>query len=116
QYSWPSSLITPVNEINALNIPGQYFSFDSDAGAYYTKADPQIRWYPSASALFAGGDERVLAMEQSHEFAGFLFQTTNLSTQNLAVLHALDRYLAQDHYYFRTSTIRVSPYSSAEWE
>lgn len=118
QYSWPPSLMTSVKEINTLQVPGQYFSFDSDAGAYYTKADPQINWYPSASsyALFAGGNASVIAMERSHKFTGFLIQTTNLSAQNLAELHVLKRYLAADPYYYLTSTIRVSPYSSAVWK
>jgi hypothetical protein len=118
QYSWPSSLMTPIREINTLQIPGQYFSFDSDAGTYYTTANPQIKWYPAASAhaLFTGGEQQVIAMEQSHKFTGFLFQTTNLSSQDLAMLHVLERYLTKDSYYFRTSAIRVSPYGDAVWE
>jgi 4-amino-4-deoxy-L-arabinose transferase-like glycosyltransferase len=118
QYSWPSSIMTPIKEINELALPGQYFSFDSDTGSYYTQSDPQIVWYPSAAAyaLFSGGDAPVIAMEQSHEFTGFLFQTTNLNAQNLAELHVLDRYLAADPYYNETSTFRVSPYSNGVWE
>jgi 4-amino-4-deoxy-L-arabinose transferase-like glycosyltransferase len=118
QYSWPSSIMAPIKEINTLELPGRYFSFDSDTGAYYTQGDPQIQWYSSAAAyaLFSGGDAPVIAMEQSHEFTGFLFQTTNLNASNLAELHLLDRYLAADPYYNRTSTFRVSPYSKGVWE
>jgi hypothetical protein len=118
QYSWPSSIMTPIKEIKALDIPGQYFSFDSDAGAYYTTADPQIEWYPSASAyaLFSGGDGQVIAMERSHKFTGFLLQTNDLSAQNLAELHVLYRCLAADPYYYQTSTVRVNSYGSAVWK
>jgi 4-amino-4-deoxy-L-arabinose transferase-like glycosyltransferase len=118
QYSWPSSIMTPISEINQLDLPGSYFSFDSDTGQYYTQADPRIEWYPSASAyaLFAGGDAPVIQMERSHEFTGFLFQTTNLNAQNLAELHVLEHSLASDPYYNKTSTFRVSPYTAGVWE
>jgi hypothetical protein len=118
QYSWPSTVMTPISEINELELPGQYFSFDSDTGAFYTQSDPQIEWYSSAAAyaLFSGGDAPVIAMEQSHKFTGFLFQTTNLNAQNLAELHVLERYLAADPYYNKTSTFRVSPYTEGVWE
>jgi hypothetical protein len=36
QYSWPASILTPVSTIQTLNISGQYFSFDPDAGEFYT--------------------------------------------------------------------------------
>lgn len=118
QYSWPSSIMTPISEIIQLNLPGQYFSFDSDTAQFYTQNNPGIDWYPSASAyaLFAGGNEPIIAMEQSHEFTGFLFQTTNLNAQNLAELHVLDRLLASDPYYNETSTTRVSPYTRGFWQ
>ena len=45
-----------------------------------------------------------------------MFQTTNLSAQNLAELHVLDRLLASDPYYFETGTIRVSPYTKGFWQ
>jgi len=114
QYSWPSSIMSPVKEIDALELPGRYFSFDSDTGAYYTQNDQQIQWSSSAAAyaLFAGGNAPVIAMERSHEFTGFLFQTSNLNAKNLAELHLLDRYLAADPYYNKTSTFRGSPYST----
>jgi Dolichyl-phosphate-mannose-protein mannosyltransferase len=118
QYSWPSSIMTPISEINRLDLPGQYFSFDSDTGQFYTQNNPGIYWYPSASAyaLFAGGNEPVIAMEQSHRFTGFLFQTTNLNAQNLVELHVLDRLLASDPYYNETSVNRVSPYTKGVWQ
>ena len=37
QYSWPSSIMKPISEINQLNLPGQYFSFDSDTAQFYTQ-------------------------------------------------------------------------------
>jgi hypothetical protein len=36
QYSWPASILTPISTIQTLNISGQYFSFDSDAGEFFT--------------------------------------------------------------------------------
>ncbi len=118
QYSWPSTIMQPIKEINDLQLPGQYFSFDSDTGSYYTQGNPRIEWYASAFsyALFAGGSTPVIAMEQSHRFTGFLFQTTNLNAQNLAELHVLEHYLSADPYYNKTSTFRVSPYTSGVWE
>jgi hypothetical protein len=118
QYSWPSSIMGPIGEIEKLDIPGQYFSFDSDAGAYYTEGNQDLTWYSAAEAysIFGQGAAKVVEMEKSHEFTGFLFQTTNLSGQNLAELHVLQGLLASDSYYFETSTFRVSPYSNAIWE
>lgn len=118
QYSWPSSVMEPISEIKNLNISGQYFSFDADAGSYYTEGDPRIVWYSAAEAysIFGQGSSKVVAMEKSHEFTGFLFQTTNLSGQNLGELHILQRLLASDPYYFETSTFPVSPYSKAVWQ
>jgi len=118
EYSWPSSIIQPINEIKSLNIPGRYFSFDSDSGQYYTQENQAIVWYPTASAfsLFSQGLPQVVAMEKSHEFTGFLFQTTNLSSQDLSELHVLQRMLAADHYYYKTSTVPVSPYTKAVWQ
>lgn len=118
QYGWPSSVMEPINEIKTLDISGEYFSFDSDAGQYYTEGNQAISWYSAAEAysIFGQGTQKVIAMEQSHEFTGFLFQTTNLSGQNLAELHVLQGLLAKDPYYFKTSTFRVSPYSTAVWQ
>jgi hypothetical protein len=118
QYSWPSSIMGPIGEMEKLNVAGQYFSFDSDAGAYYTEGNQAISWYSAAEAysLFGQGANKVVEMEESHEFTGFLFQTTNLSGQNLAELRVLQRLLASDHYYFETSTFRVNPYTKAIWE
>jgi hypothetical protein len=118
QYSWPSSIMGPIGVIEKLNIPGQYFSFDSDAGSYYTGGNQEIAWYSAAEAysIFGQGTAKVVEMEKSHEFTGFLFQTTNLSGQNLQELHVLQGLLASDRYYFETSTFRVSPYSKAIWE
>jgi hypothetical protein len=118
QYSWPSSIMEPINEIKALNISGEYFSFDADAGQYYTQGEPGIDWYSAAEAysIFGQGLPQVLAAEKSHEFTAFLFQTTNLSAQNLSELHALQRTLASDPYYFKTSTFPVSPYTKAVWQ
>ncbi len=113
QYSWPASVLEPVNVVQELNIPGQYFSFDSDTASYYTTTDQGIEWYSSAEAysVFGQGVAQVIQLEQSHQFVGFMFQTTNLSAQNLSELRVLDRYLAADPYYFKTGTFRVSPYS-----
>jgi hypothetical protein len=118
EFSWPSSIMTPVSEIETLNIPGQYFSFDADTAAYYTQQYPGIEWRPSAVAysIFTQGPQQVGAAEKSHEFAGFLFQPNGLSGQNQSELQLLERMLASDHYYFETATFRVSPYSTAEWE
>jgi Dolichyl-phosphate-mannose-protein mannosyltransferase len=118
QYSWPPSIMEPISEIKSLNISGVYFSFDSDAGQYYTQSEPGIYWYSAAEAysIFGQGLPQVIAAEKSHEFTGFLFQTTNLSAQNLSELHALQRILASDPYYFKTSTFPVSPYSKAVWQ
>jgi Dolichyl-phosphate-mannose-protein mannosyltransferase len=118
QYSWPSSVMEPISEIKSLDISGTYFSFDSDAGQYYTEGNQEINWYSAAEAysIFGQGAAKVVAMEKSHEFTGFLFQTTNLSGQNLAELHILQSLLASDHYYFETSSFRVSPYSKAVWQ
>jgi hypothetical protein len=118
QYSWPASVLTPISAIQKLNIPGQYFSFDSDAGAFYTQGDTGIHWYSAAEAysIFGQGLTRVIQTEKGHEFTGFMFQTTNLSGQNLSELHVLDRLLASDPYYFETGTYRVSAYSKAVWQ
>jgi 4-amino-4-deoxy-L-arabinose transferase-like glycosyltransferase len=118
QYSWPSSIMAPINEIEALNIPGQYFGFDAETGEYYTQGNAQIDWYPAADAysIFSQGVSKVVETEKSHEFTGFLFQPTYLSSQNLSELHVLERLLATDHYYFEVSTFRVSPYTNAVWQ
>lgn len=118
QYSWPASILTPVNVIKTLNIPGQYLSFDSDTAGFYTQGDPGINWYSSGAAysIFGQGLQKVIETEKSHEFTGFLFQTSNLSTQNIYELHVLDQVLASDPYYFETGTYRVSPYSKAVWQ
>jgi hypothetical protein len=118
EFSWPSSIIKPLNEIKSLNIPGQYFSFDSDSGEYYTQSDPSIVWYPAARAfsLFSEGTPQVVAMEKSHKFTGFLFQTTDLVSRDLGELRVLQRLLASDHYYFKTSTVPVGPYTKAVWQ
>jgi hypothetical protein len=118
QYSWPASVLTPIKSIQTLNIPGQYFSFDSDAGEFYTRSDSGIDWYPAAEAysIFGQGLQQVIQTEKSHEFTGFLFQTTNLSAQNQSELRVLDQLLASDHYYFETATYKVSAYSTAVWQ
>ena len=118
QYSWPASILTPVSLIQKLNIPGQYLSFDSDTAGYYTQSDPGINWYSSGEAysIFGQGVQKVIETEKSHEFTGLLFQTSNLSTQNIYELHVLDQALAADPYYFETGTYRVSPYSKAVWQ
>jgi hypothetical protein len=118
QYSWPASILTPVSLIQKLNIPGQYLSFDSDTAGYYTQSNPGINWYSSGEAysIFGQGVQKVIETEKSHEFTGFLFQTSNLSTQNIYELHVLDQVLASDPYYFETGTYRVSPYSKAVWQ
>jgi hypothetical protein len=67
-------------------------------------------------SIFGQGLPEVIAMEKSHEFTAFLFQTTNLSSQNLGELHVLQRLLASDSYYFKTSTFPVSPYTKAVWQ
>ena len=82
------------------------------------QSNPGINWYPSAKAysIFGQGLAEVIRAEKSHEFTGFVFQTTNLSTQNLIELHALERLLASDPYYFETgkfgSTRTVKPYGN----
>jgi Dolichyl-phosphate-mannose-protein mannosyltransferase len=118
QYSWPSSIMVPINEIKILNIPGQYFSFDSDTGEYYTQGNPAIVWYSAAEAysIFGQGLSQVIATEKSHKFTGFLFQTTNLSGQNLNELHVFQQLLASDPYYNKTSTVPVNPYTKAVWQ
>jgi Dolichyl-phosphate-mannose-protein mannosyltransferase len=118
QYSWPASILTPVSVIKQLNIPGQYLSFDSDTAGFYTQGDPRIDWYPSAIAysIFGQGLPKVIQIEESHQFTGFLFQTSNLSPQNVSELHALDRVLASDPYYFETGTFKVDPYTKAVWQ
>jgi Dolichyl-phosphate-mannose-protein mannosyltransferase len=118
QYSWPASIIQPINVIKVLNITGQYFSFDSDTGEFYTQGDPRVNWYPAAEAesIFGQGLPKVIQTEKSHEFVGFLFQTTNLSAENLRELHVLDRFLASDPYYFETATFRVNSYTKAVWQ
>jgi hypothetical protein len=118
QYSWPSSIMEPISVIEKLNIPGEYFSFDSDAGEFYTQGDPKIAWYPAseASSIFGQGLQKVVQTEKSHRFTGFLFQTTNLSAQSLRELHVLDRLLASDPYYFETSTFKVNSYTKAVWQ
>jgi hypothetical protein len=118
QYSWPSSIMSPINQIEKLNIPGQYFSFDSETGAYYTQGNPGIVWYPSADAysIFVQGLSEVTAAEKSHEFTGFLFEPTDLSAQDRGELRVFERLLASDPYYFETGTFQVSPYTKAKWE
>jgi hypothetical protein len=118
QYSWPASILTPIKVIQTLNIPGQYFSFDSDAGQYYTRGQTGINWYSSAEAysIFGRGLPQVIEAEKSHKFTGFMFQTTNLSAQNLSELHVLERLLASDPYYFETGTYRVDAYTKAVWQ
>ena len=118
QYSWPASILTPVNVIKDLNIPGQYLSFDSDTAGFYTQGDPRIDWYPSAIAysIFGQGLPKVIQIEKRHQFTGFLFQTSDLSPQNVSELHALDRVLAADPYYFETGTFKVNPYTKAVWQ
>jgi hypothetical protein len=118
QYSWPASILQPINVIQALNIPGQYFSFDSDAGEFYTQDSSAIDWYPAAEAnsIFGQGLPKVIQTEKSHEFTGFLFQTTNLSAESLRELHVLDQLLASDPYYYETGTFRVNSYTKAVWQ
>jgi hypothetical protein len=118
QYSWPASIMEPVGEIKTLNIAGQYFSFDADTSGFYTQDDPGIVWFPGADAysIFGQGLSKVIAVEKSHEFTGFLFQTSNLSTGNVVELKALDTVLAADPYYFETSTFPVTPYTKAVWQ
>jgi hypothetical protein len=118
QYSWPASILKPINVIQTLNIPGEYFSFDSDAGEFYTQGNAGINWYPAAEAnsIFGQGLPKVIQTEKSHEFTGFLFQTTNLSAESLSELHVLDRLLASDPYYFETGTYRVNGYTKAVWQ
>jgi 4-amino-4-deoxy-L-arabinose transferase-like glycosyltransferase len=118
QYSWPDSVMSPVSEIESLNIPGQYFSFESETGAYYTQRDPAIVWHPSADSysIFVQGISKVTEAEKSHQFVGFLFDPADLSAQDQGELGVLERLLASDHYYFETGKFPVSPYSKAEWE
>jgi Dolichyl-phosphate-mannose-protein mannosyltransferase len=118
QYSWPSSIMEPISVIEKLNIPGEYFSFDSDTGEFYTQGDPKIDWYPAseANSIFGQGLQKVVQTEKGHQFTGFLFQTTNLSAQSLSELHVLDRLLASDPYYFETGTFKVNPYTKAVWQ
>jgi hypothetical protein len=118
QYSWPASILKPISVIQTLNIPGEYFSFDSDAGEFYTQGNAAINWYPAAEAnsIFGQGLPKVIETEKSHEFTGFLFQTTNLSAESLSELHVLDRLLAADPYYFETGTYRVNSYTKAVWQ
>lgn len=118
EYSWPSSIMDPIDEIKTLNIPGQYFSFDADSAGYYTQGNRSIVWYPAAHAfsMFNQGLSHVVALEKSHKFTGFLFQTANLSGQDLSELHVLQRLLASDAYYFETSAVPVDPYSKAVWQ
>jgi hypothetical protein len=118
QYSWPVSILAPIKVIRTLNIPGQYLSFDSDTAGFYTQGDPGIDWYPSATAysIFGQGVTKVIQTEQSHRFTGFMFQTSNLSAQNVSELHVLDRLLASDPYYFETGTYRVNAYTKSEWQ
>jgi hypothetical protein len=75
-------------------------------------------WYPTADAfsIFSQGLPQVVALEKSHEFTAFLFETTNLGGQDLSELHVLQRLLAAYHYYFKTSTIPVNPYTTAVWQ
>jgi hypothetical protein len=118
QYSWPASILTPIKVIQTLNIPGQYLSFDSDTAEFYTQGDPRIDWFPSAAAysIFGQGVAEVIRTEKIHKFTGFMFQTTNLSAQNVSELHVLDRLLASDPYYFETGTYRVNAYTKGEWQ
>lgn len=118
QYSWPSSIMEPVNEIATLNIPGEYFSFDSETAEFYTAQATGIDWYPAAQAysIFGQGLSKVIQTEKSHVFTGFLFQPTDLSAQSVSELRALDRLLASDPYYNETSTFQVSPYTKAVWQ
>jgi 4-amino-4-deoxy-L-arabinose transferase-like glycosyltransferase len=117
QYSWPSSIMAPIGEIETANIPGQYFSFDSDTGSYYTR-NQMIDWYPSADAysIFYQGAEKVEEAEKGHRFAGFLFEPTDLSAQNRGELRVLERLLASDPYYVEIGTFRVSPYTKVSWQ
>jgi hypothetical protein len=118
QYSWPSSIMTPISTVQKLGIPGQYFSFDSDAASFYTDPQSGIEWYPSAAAysIFGQGLSKVIQAEKSHQYVGFMFQSSNLNAQNSKELHALDKLLASDPYYNETSTIRVNPYTKAVWQ
>jgi hypothetical protein len=117
-YSWPSSILGPVNKIKSLGISGQYFSFDSDAGEYYSKGRPAIAWYPAAEAysIFTHGASRVRAAEKSHKFTGFLFQTMSLDARDRDELHVLQRSLAADSYYRETATFPVSAAGPARWQ
>lgn len=118
QYSWPALIMEPINEIKTLNISGEYFSFDADAGAYYTQKNQAIEWYPAAEAysIFGQGLSQVIALEKSHELTGFMFRDTDLSPQALIELRVLDQLLSSDPYYFKAAAFPVSPYTKAIWQ
>ena len=69
-----------------------------------------------AYSIFGQGTSAVVQTEKSHKFTGFMFQTSNLSTQNIRELRVLDRLLASDPYYFETGIFRVNPYTKAVWQ
>ena len=118
QYGWPVSILTPISVIETLNIPGQYFSFDADTAVLYTQGDPRVDWYPAAEAnyIFGRGFPMVIQAEESHEFTGFMFRASNLSSQSLRGIQVLDRLLASDPYYFETGTFRVDTYTKDVWQ
>jgi hypothetical protein len=119
QFSWPASVLEPVRVVDELDIPGRYFSFDADAAEFYTPSGLRVVWYPSASAysIFGSGRSSVIHLEESHEFVGFVFQTSNLSARNTTELRVLEGLLARDRFYFKTATFMVSPYNrAAVWQ
>ncbi len=119
EYSWPSSILNPVKEIQSLNVSGEYFSFNSETAAYYSSSDQGVAWYPSGSAfaIFESGSiQEVETAEKSHKFTGFLFEPTDLSAQYQGELKVFDQLLAADPYYFETGTYSVSPYTKEKWQ
>jgi hypothetical protein len=117
QYSWPSSLTKALAAVEVDAVPGTYVSIDGDAARYYSTQDPQIRWEASSFAysLFGQGTPVIVSAISSHRFAGFVYQTGNLTSAARRKQDAITRYFTHDPYYRLVAKFRVSPYGTSEW-
>jgi hypothetical protein len=124
-YQWPASISAPLAKIRADPIPGNYMTFDQGTVVYYTRGVPQVHWLggfvlfgdinATAPAVTKAANERIVAAEGSHTYAGFLYTRGENGKPFDNHLNVLQAALAADPYYHLVGTWRLTPYQKYRW-
>ncbi len=105
QYSWPTSLMKTLSAVEATPVPGEYLSTNGDILRYYSPQGSPVIWEANSVAYSVLGQSvpAVREVVRSHQFAGFVYQSGDVSPQDRRRQAALTAILSHDPYYRRVA-------------